>query len=164
MLALGAFVLGLAVKALPNVKFVLAAVATVSVGRHYKCRSEVSSRGCQLLMKIPVQALKCQSLLTTVTRLSLPSFKSSCGASWLHDRILGGPTRCVSTGCGVHMAFVTIRDGEPPEGIVSRFRAAVTRGGILKEHKDRRFFRSKGEKQRLAARRSARRRRRVTSR
>ncbi len=62
------------------------------------------------------------------------------------------------------MAFVTIRDGEPPEGIVSRFRAAVTRGGILKEHKDRRFFRSKGEKQRLAARRSARRRRRVTSR
>lgn len=58
------------------------------------------------------------------------------------------------------MAFVTIRDGEPPEAIVSRFRAAVTRNGILKEHKDRRFFRSKGEKARLAARRSARRRRR----
>ena len=31
---------------------------------------------------------------------------------------------------------------------------------VLKEHKDRRFFRSKGEKARLAARRSARRRRR----
>ena len=58
------------------------------------------------------------------------------------------------------MAFVTLRDGEPPEAIVSRFRAAVTRNGILKEHKDRRFFRSKGEKERLAARRSARRRRR----
>ena len=43
------------------------------------------------------------------------------------------------------MAFVTLRDGESPEGIVSRFRAAVTRNGILKEHKDRRFFRSKGE-------------------
>jgi ribosomal protein S21 len=62
------------------------------------------------------------------------------------------------------MAIVTIRDGEPPEGILSRFRAAVTRGGILKEHKDRKFFRSKGEKERLAARRSARRRRRVTAR
>ena len=53
-----------------------------------------------------------------------------------------------------------MRDGEPPEAIVSRFRAAVTRNGILKEHKDRRFFRSKGEKARIAARRSARRRRR----
>lgn len=58
------------------------------------------------------------------------------------------------------MAFVTLRDGEAAEGIVNRFRAAVTRNGILKEHKDRRFFRSKGEKLRLAARRSARRRRR----
>ena len=70
--------------------------------------------------------------------------------------------RCARTlACGVHMAFVTLRDGESPEGIVSRFRAAVTRNGILKEHKDRRFFRSKGEKARLAARRSARRRRRA---
>jgi ribosomal protein S21 len=83
---------------------------------------------------------------------------------YLHDKIPDGPTRCVSSGRGEQMAFVTIRDGEPPEGIVSRFRAAVTRGGILKEHKDRRFFRSKGEKERLAARRSARRRRRVTAR
>ena len=58
------------------------------------------------------------------------------------------------------MAFVTLREGEAPEVIVGRFRAAVTRNGILKEHKDRRFFRSKGEKARLAARRSARRRRR----
>ena len=60
----------------------------------------------------------------------------------------------------VNVAFVTLREGEPPEAIVGRFRAAVTRNGILKEHKDRRFFRSKGEKARLAARRSARRRRR----
>ncbi len=60
----------------------------------------------------------------------------------------------------VSLAFVTLREGEPPEAIVGRFRAAVTRNGILKEHKDRRFFRSKGEKIRLAARRSARRRRR----
>ena len=74
--------------------------------------------------------------------------------------IRGGRTRCVTLANGEQMAFVTLRDGEPPEAIVSRFRAAVTRNGILKQHKDRRFFRSKGEKARLAARRSARRRRR----
>ena len=39
VLALGAFVSGLTVEALPNVKFVLAVVATVSVGRHCKCCS-----------------------------------------------------------------------------------------------------------------------------
>lgn len=58
------------------------------------------------------------------------------------------------------MAVVNLRDGESPEGLLTRFRSAVTREGVLKEHKDRRFFRSKGEKARLAARRSARRRRR----
>ena len=58
------------------------------------------------------------------------------------------------------MAYVEMRDGEPPEGIVSRFRAAVTRNGILKEHKDRRFFRSKGEQTRLDKARSLRRLRR----
>jgi ribosomal protein S21 len=61
------------------------------------------------------------------------------------------------------MAFVTLRDNEAPEGLLGRFRSAVTRSGILKQHKDRRFFRSKGEKERLAARRSARRRRRTGS-
>ncbi len=59
------------------------------------------------------------------------------------------------------MAFVTLRDGESGEGLVGRFRSAVTRTGVLKQHKDRRFFRSKGEKARIAARRSARRRRRT---
>ena len=59
------------------------------------------------------------------------------------------------------MAFVTLRDGESGEGLVGRFRSAVTRTGVLKQHKDRRFFRSKGEKTRIAARRSARRRRRT---
>ena len=58
------------------------------------------------------------------------------------------------------MGFVTLRDGESDEGLLGRFRSAVTRTGVLKDHKDRRFFRSKGEKARLAARRSARRRRR----
>lgn len=123
-------------------------------------------------MKIAVQASKCQP----DERGSRAVLASGGGAGgrgkcagflhtpWLRDNIPRGPTRRVSTGCGVQMAIVTIRDGEPPEGILSRFRAAVTRGGILKEHKDRKFFRSKGEKQRLAARRSARRRRRVTAR
>lgn len=59
------------------------------------------------------------------------------------------------------MAFVSLRDGESGEGLLGRFRSAVTRTGVLKAHKDRRFFRSKGEKARLAARRSARRRRRT---
>ena len=58
------------------------------------------------------------------------------------------------------MAFVTLREGESPEGLVGRFRSSVTRAGVLKQHKERRFFRSKGEKARLAARRAARRRRR----
>ena len=58
------------------------------------------------------------------------------------------------------MAQVSLRDGESAEGLLGRFRSAVTRSGILKQHKDRRFFRSKGERERLAARRSARRRRR----
>ena len=61
------------------------------------------------------------------------------------------------------MAFVIARDGESPEGLLSRFRSAVTRTGILKEHKERRFFRSKGEARRLAARRSARKRRRASA-
>ncbi len=59
------------------------------------------------------------------------------------------------------MPQVTLREGEGPEGLLSRFRTSVTRAGVLKQHKDRRFFRSKGEKIRLAARRSARRRRRA---
>ena len=58
------------------------------------------------------------------------------------------------------MAFVFLRDGESPEGLVSRFRSVVARSGILKAYKDKRFFRSKGEKARLAAQRAARRRRR----
>ena len=63
-------------------------------------------------------------------------------------------------GSASYMAFVTLREGESPEGLVGRFRSAVTRAGVLKQHKERRFFRSKGEKARLAARRAARRRRR----
>ena len=58
------------------------------------------------------------------------------------------------------MAFVVSRDGEAPEALLGRFRSAVSRTGVLKQHKERRFFRSKGEKARLAARRAVRRRKR----
>jgi len=59
------------------------------------------------------------------------------------------------------MAYVTPREGENPESLVNRFRASVQHSsGILRELKDRRFFRSKAQKERLAAQRAARRRRR----
>ena len=58
------------------------------------------------------------------------------------------------------MAYVTPREGEGPESLVNRFRASVQHSGILRELKDRRFFRSKAQKERLAAQRAARRRRR----
>lgn len=58
------------------------------------------------------------------------------------------------------MSFVVLREGENPESLVARFRSAVARSGILKDYKDKRFFRSKGQKERLAAQRAARRRRR----
>ena len=49
------------------------------------------------------------------------------------------------------MAYVTPREGENPESLVNRFRASVQHSGILRELKDRRFFRSKAQKERLAA-------------
>ncbi len=59
------------------------------------------------------------------------------------------------------MPHVTSREGESFDTLLSRFRASVTRSGILRELKDRRFFKSKAEKARLAAQRAARRRRRT---
>lgn len=62
------------------------------------------------------------------------------------------------------MAYVTPRDGESPESLVNRFRASIQHSGVLRELKDRRFFRSKMQKVRLAAQRAARRRRRQSRR
>ena len=56
------------------------------------------------------------------------------------------------------MAYVTPREGEDPESLVRRFQTTVQRSGILRELKDRRFFRSKAQKERLAAQRATRRR------
>ena len=58
------------------------------------------------------------------------------------------------------MAYVTSREGEGPESLVRRFQTSVQASGVLRELKDRRFFRSKAQKERLAAQRAARRRRR----
>ena len=55
------------------------------------------------------------------------------------------------------LAFVTLREGEDPESLLKRFQTSIQRSGILRDLRNRRFFRSKGEKARLAARRSARR-------
>jgi len=58
------------------------------------------------------------------------------------------------------MAYVTPREGESPESLVNRFRASGQHSGRLRERKVRRLFRSKAQKERLAAQRAARRRRR----
>ncbi len=62
------------------------------------------------------------------------------------------------------MAHVVLRDGESGENLLARFRAAMNRSGILREVKDHRYFRSKGEKSREAARRSTRRYRKLARR
>ena len=61
------------------------------------------------------------------------------------------------------MAQVFLKEGESGESLLNRFRAAVVRSGVLKELRDRRFFRSESEKKKLAAARAARRQRRKTA-
>lgn len=58
------------------------------------------------------------------------------------------------------MALVTIRDGEDGEGLLKRFQNQMQRSGILRDLRNRRFFRSKGEQSRLDKQRSLRRIRR----
>lgn len=58
------------------------------------------------------------------------------------------------------MSHVTLREGEDPEGLLKRFQNAIQRSGILRELRDRRFFRTKGEQGRLDRQRSLRRMRR----
>lgn len=65
----------------------------------------------------------------------------------------------------VYLAYVVMRDGEDGEALVKRFQSIIQRSGIMRELRDRRFFRSKGEQTRIdkarAIRRARRRRRRV---
>lgn len=58
------------------------------------------------------------------------------------------------------LSFVTLRDGEDGEGLLKRFQTSMQRSGILRELRNRRFFRSKGEQTRLDKARSLRRLRR----
>ena len=60
----------------------------------------------------------------------------------------------------VPLAFVTLRDGEDGEALLRRFQSAIQRAGIMRELRNRRFFRSKGEQARLDKARSIRRARR----
>ncbi len=58
------------------------------------------------------------------------------------------------------MAYVTLREGEDSEALLKRFQTTMQRSGILRELRNRRFFRSKGEQSRLDRQRSIRRLRR----
>ncbi len=58
------------------------------------------------------------------------------------------------------MTFVSLNDGEGIESLLRRFRNSVARSGLLREVKERRFFRSKSEKARMAVQRAARKHRR----
>jgi ribosomal protein S21 len=53
-----------------------------------------------------------------------------------------------------------MREGEDSEGLLKRFQTSMQRSGILRDLRNRRFFRSKGEQTRLDKARSLRRIRR----
>ena len=53
-----------------------------------------------------------------------------------------------------------MRDGEDAETLLKRFQTQMQRSGILRDLRNRRFFRSKGEQDRLERQRSLRRLRR----
>ncbi|MBM3934586.1 MAG: 30S ribosomal protein S21 [SAR202 cluster bacterium] len=58
------------------------------------------------------------------------------------------------------LSYVTIREGEDGESLLRRFQTSMQRSGILRELRNRRYFRSKGEQERLDRARSLRRLRR----
>jgi len=58
------------------------------------------------------------------------------------------------------LAQVRLREGEDGEGLLKRFQTSMQRSGILRDLRNRRFFRSKGEQARLDKQRSLRRMRR----
>jgi small subunit ribosomal protein S21 len=58
------------------------------------------------------------------------------------------------------MAGVVLRDGESQESLMRRFRKAVTRSGVLRDARKKRFFVSKSEQRRIAKRKALRRLRR----
>ena len=69
-----------------------------------------------------------------------------------------------SPGRRKNLAHVTLRDGEDGDQLLKRFQTQMQRSGILRELRNRRFFRSRGEQKRLDKARSLRRIRRRRSR
>ncbi len=69
-------------------------------------------------------------------------------------------TRPICFGEERELAHVTLRDGEDGDQLLKRFQTQMQRSGILRELRNRRFFRSKGEQKRLDKSRSLRRIRR----
>ena len=55
------------------------------------------------------------------------------------------------------MTHVKLRDGESIDGMLKRFQSMVQRSGIMRELRDRQYFRSRQESRRLEAQRNARR-------
>jgi len=62
------------------------------------------------------------------------------------------------------MPYVTAREGESGEALVSRFTKLVQRDGVLREVKRRRHFISKPQLRRIAAQKAARKRARRAAR
>lgn len=62
------------------------------------------------------------------------------------------------------MPFVSPREGESGESLVSRFTKLVQRDGVLREFKRRRHFVSKPQMRRIAAQKAARKRARRAAR
>ncbi|MBM03865.1 MAG: 30S ribosomal protein S21 [Chloroflexi bacterium] len=60
----------------------------------------------------------------------------------------------------MNLAYVKLREREDPEGLLKRFQTIMQRSGILRDLRNKRFFRSKGEQVRLDKQRSIRRIRR----
>jgi len=60
----------------------------------------------------------------------------------------------------LQLASVFLRDGEDPDSLLKRFQSSMQRSGILRELRNRRYFRSKGEQERMDKARSIRRLRR----
>ncbi|MFC2044607.1 30S ribosomal protein S21 [Chloroflexota bacterium] len=58
---------------------------------------------------------------------------------------------------------VSIREGESQDSLLRRFQRMVQTSGVLREVKNHRHFLSRGERARLKAQQSARRRRRQTN-
>ncbi len=55
------------------------------------------------------------------------------------------------------MTHVKLRDGESIDGMLKRFQSMMQRSGIMRELRDRQYFRSRQENRRLEAQRNARR-------